>query len=185
MTTHYIAKFDGVTFTRSTAGRAYTDMVITVYNIAEERRATETRARANFRRDLPYTMEVAAGMHPSHPIPASGFHPSHGMLNPDGTRSEKYAAYVAERAAYDADYIARSKAWIAVGEEGHVAKALADFDARRAKATNNSSDGKSFYCDCGWCGRPDLAEKLAARYSNSMILPTEVVASRPKKAKRS
>lgn len=185
MTIHYIAKHDGVVFNRSTASRTYTHMVIQIVNLAEERRAVEQRARSNYRRNLPYYKEVVAGKYPAVIAPPSEFHSSYGMINPNGTPSEKYAAYVAEREHSAIQQKERAHGWLALGENGHTDAVLADFDARLAKATNKSSDGKSRYLDCGWCGRPDLAEKLAARTHNSEILRVEVVASRPKKGKKS
>lgn len=60
--------------------------------------------------------------------------------------------------------IRKAMDWVALGEQGHVDAYLADFDKRHA--------GKPdlYYWNAGWCGRHDLALKLASKYAGSIVL---------------
>lgn len=165
MTTHYMTTLDNVTFTRTTANRTYTHMVVGKTNIAQARVNAEKSARTYWETSLSYMQERAEGKHPAHITPVSGFHESYGMADP-----VKYAAYVAECDKQSAKRVVDALAWLAIGEEGLVAQYLADFDARRAKSTNISADGQDFLWDAGWCGRLDLAHKLAAKTPRAVVL---------------
>lgn len=183
MTNHYIAKHDGVTFTRSSANRVYAYMVVAVYNIAEERADTRNAAVTYWLRNRGYMQESADGKHPEHLSTPGEFHPSYGMDDP-----VKYAAYRVGVEKRSAERVASAKAWLAAGEAGLVAEYLERFDANLAEAHNISSDGKSFYNSAGWCGRLDLAEKLAGTVSKRarvVILEAVKVAAKPKNGKRS
>lgn len=161
MTTHYIATYDGCTFKRSTANRTYTQMVIVRNDIAQCRIEMEKAARNTFARDFDWYTQMARG----------------------------YWVYNGKNTPFSAEEIAEGKALVAGGVEKYVESRLADFDATMRKIPNKSSDGKSYYSDAGWCGRYDLAHKLAARYTGGprtrasahpIILNVEVSAKAPK-----
>lgn len=180
MTTFYTATTpEGHVFKRSTANRTYTHMVVAVYSVRSQRAACEANTREDYRRSVKYYREMAAGQHPAHPTPVDGFHPSHGMADP-----VKYAAYVAECDARSAKNVTDAHAWLALDVEARVVAALAAFDAGRAADTYKNADGTLFYRDAGWCGRPDLAQKLAATTMKTahdcMILEAVEVTKRPK-----
>lgn len=157
----------GATFTRTTANRSYSHMVVAIYRVASERARAEQAARDTWKMNLKYTQECAAGGHRAQVIEASGFHPDHGYSDP-----VKYAAYVARQHGLDVEQKAHALAKLAHGVEGAVADRLAQFDAAIATSRYNSADGTEFYRDAGWCGRLDLAEKLAATVSNPWIMDT-------------
>lgn len=182
--THYTTQLDGVTFTRSTASRAYTHMVVGKYSIAEGRVQAEEGARQNWKTSRAYNECIAGGKQAVLVIAAADFHSSYGMLDANSRPTDKYLAYVAEREADQATYVAIAKAWLALGEEGHVAQRLARFDADQAKATNKSSDGLYNLCDMGWCSRLDLAQKLAATCKTSTFILEAVEVAKPVKTKK-
>lgn len=159
--TNYTATFDGVTFKRSTTSRVYTHMVVGKYSIAQERAAAEKSTRRYFKENRSYSQSMVDGTQKAHVLLASEFHESHGMSD-----SAKYAAYVAQQESDHAGYVERAREWLALGEEGHVAERLAEFDKDR---NNVSSDGLYFICDMGWCGRLDLAEKLAGAKESGAV----------------
>jgi hypothetical protein len=167
MTTHYIATIDGCTFKRSTAGRTYTHMVVVESNIVLQRKEVAERAAKEFADNLDWFNQQARGW---------WFY--------DGNRTQ-----APEKILFSAEEIADGKAKIAAGVEGFVANKLANFDAAIAKHSRKSSDGKSTYGDAGWCGRADLAQKLAAKYTTGQfahitdrvhILPAVKVEKAPK-----
>lgn len=139
----------GFTFTRTSATRRYTHVVLTQHSMAADRRDAEASARRCWTTNLGYHQERAGGVH---------------------RLAEKYPAqYTPEAIAAD---VAESQAWLAKGVEGHVAEAMARFDARRVD-WQTLDDGDTYFCAAGWCGREDLARKLAAA-QGGFIVPAVV-----------
>ena len=177
MTTHYEAKLDGVTFTRSTKTRTYTHMVVGKYSIANSRAQAEKQVRQYWKTNLKYYQDCAAGKHPQVPGSPKDWHVGYGMLDDAGNTMAKWDAYVAECKSQSEERQQAAALWVSKGVEGHVADRLADFDAHIKQANNISSDRLYTLCDMGWCGRPDLAKKLAAKYGavETFILDAVVV----------
>lgn len=168
MTNHYMAQIDGVTVTRSTAGRAYTHVVVGYVDVAQARVKCEGEARKSYASHIRTNTKYAAGQ--THYLDWSTDVKMLTMFTSD-LSAEARAAKIAERKA---EYLGQHEAAVAAsqavlaadkGEEVWVAKALAEFDTRRANATNNSTDGRYFICDLGWASRLDLAEKNAATHA--------------------
>lgn len=157
----------GATFTRTTVSRSYSHMVVAVHSVASERRGAEQSTRDYFKRNHKYYEEIVRGGHKEQPIPPSGFHPTRGMTDP-----ANYAAYVARIDANNAQRVIDSTEWLAKGVEGMVAEALAKFDANLATSKYLSADRTERYYDAGWCGRLDLAEKLASTVGRPWIMDT-------------
>jgi len=182
---HYIAVHYGHMFTRSTANRVYTHCIVRMYSVVQARIEAERIARAYCKSNLKYSQEVAAGKWPSRLIEPTQFHPSSGMLNEDGTPSEKYEAYVTEHKTRDAQRMAENATWLAKGEEGLVAERLASHDAWMAEAPK-SANGVYYYVGGDeWCGRPDLAAVALARHAKrgvkAFAVPAQIVDKKPKK----
>lgn len=184
MTTHYTAQLDNVTFTRSTQNRTYTHCVAYRKDIALERAQAERNANERWDTNLQYHQDLVSGKSPAHITPATGFHASYGAADAQGNPTVKYAEYVAKQNLRHAETVARAQAELDRGRIATVLSDLAVFDARVATSSIVSSDGKDFIYEAGWCGRPDLAQKLAAQYSRAVILDAVVVA-KPAKASKS
>ena len=70
--------------------------------------------------------------------------------------------------------IAAAQVKLDMGEAGHADEALARFDARQAaKPTKTLADGRTYFVCAGWCGREDLARKLASS-AGGFIVPAVV-----------
>lgn len=161
MTTKYTTTLDGVVFTRSTANRKYTHMVVGFTNIAASRKECDTYAR-----NLDYHQKVAAGtLNYNLPSAASHFHADYGMLDANGQTTQKYADYVADCKLQEQKAKEDAQAHLDLGVDEYAAQALARFEERVNSAPNISSCGKFFLCDCGWSGSYELAAKNAAKVS--------------------
>lgn len=152
-TRKHSATFDGCTFTRGSQSRIYTHAVLIRYSTAEERVKCEADARRSFHTNLDYHQQYAAG--------------TSEFLRRNSWETE---AQHLERTTKN---VAEARAWLALGVEGHVAAALARFDANIVKHPYPTSDGAGFYSCAGWCGRLDLAQKLASS-CNGIIVTAEV-----------
>lgn len=138
--------YEGFTFKRTSQNRVYTHTVISRRSRAADRAQTERSAREMWKLDLAHYAELAGGVH---------------------KLSQKYPAqYTPERIAKD---VAKAKAWVEKGEQGHVDEHLA-FLADRVAKLQTAADGDTYYRNEGWCSRADLAQKLAARTPNAIIL---------------
>jgi hypothetical protein len=165
MTTKYTT-LDGVVFTRSTANRKYTYMVVGFTNIAASRKAAVEGARDTYARNLDCYQKVAAGtLNYNLPSAASHFHADYGMLDANGQTTQKYADYVAECKLQEQKAKEDAQAHLDLGVDEYAAQALARFEERVNSAPNISSCGKFFLCDCGWSGSYELAAKNAAKVS--------------------
>lgn len=143
--TAYTAEHQGFTFTRK-SHRTYTHAVLVQQSKAADREACEREARRYWHVNLSYQLECAAGKNPT----AKRF--------PD--------QYPPER--LEADRV-DAQAWLDKGENGHVADALARHDAR-AVEVKTMADGDTYFSCAGWCGRLDLAGKLAGQHAGSVIV---------------
>lgn len=144
--TTYTATHRGFSFTRKTL-RTYTHAVLVPVSKAKRRDDAKQAARRNWNVNLAYQQAVAAGDHP---------------------QAKRFPAnYPPERLAADA---LEAQAWIAKGEAGHVAETLARFD-RRAADWDLDTDGDTIWTLSGFCGREDLARKLAAKDLGAVVVP--------------
>lgn len=146
--TKYTATHEGFTFKRSSA-RTYTNMVIYLGSVSQDRKDCELGRRSYWKINQRYYRDLANGINRLWDKYPEQFTP------------EKIAEEIAD-----------AKAWLEKGEEGHVADALARFEERLSKADPKRlrADGDTYWIDAGWCGRPDLAQKLAAKHPTAVIL---------------
>lgn len=135
---------EGFTFTRNSANRKYTHAVLLRGSRAADRIECERGTREAYQMNLPYYSALANGVN---------------------DLWKKYPEqYPAEVIAAD---IARAKAWVELGEGGHVAAALASFDRSSHTLAN---DGDTYYSAAGWCGNLNLAAKLAGSNPRAIIV---------------
>lgn len=151
MTNKYLATGpNGETFTRTSKSRAYTHTVVG--------RVSLEGARASARRQVANDVKS----YNEHVIWArDGYTPAAWMNKPDYKADSGFAT-IADR--HRAEGKASSQAWLAGKAdtaEGYAAdKLAATLAAIDAKAAEGFYD--RFTVNFGWCGRPDLAAKLAA-----------------------
>lgn len=148
--TAYSATHQGFTFTRN-SHRTYTHVVLVQQSKAEDRVSCERTARGAYHANLRYHTACAEGRNPT----AARF--------PD--------TYTPER--IEADRI-ESQAWLDLGEQGHVDAALARLSDYTA-TQQTLDDGDTYFTCAGWCGRLDLAGKLAGKHSGAVIVPAVVL----------
>lgn len=167
--THAATSF---TFKRNSANRTYTHTVLVFTNIAAERAAAEKDAADCFDSNVSYYTAVVNGTDDH----AAGKYDADYATQPDDFSmypgNPTYTAGKA-RASHDeraAERVQGAKKWLALGRDGYVAERLARFDASLAASKNISKDGKDFVRNAGWCGRADLAGKLAAKYARAVIV---------------
>lgn len=142
--TKYIAHHDGRRFERN-SHRTYTHCVIEQGFLHEDRERAADAARYDWKTNRGYHLAKAEDR-----CPIVAKYPDH---------------YPPERIAKDK---ANAIEWLAKGKAGLVAEALARFDARNAGKPDE-------YWGCiGWCGRLDLARKLAATGPRTKILEATV-----------
>lgn len=168
MTNHYMAQIDGVTVTRSTAGRAYTHVVVGYVDIAQARVTCEKKAREDYASHIRSTTKEANGQ--THYLTWSTDVKMLTMFTSDMSAEDRAAKIAERKAEYLAEHATQVQNAIDIlaadkGEAVWVADMLAAFDKRRAEATNNTTDGKFYVCDLGWASRLDLAEKNAATHA--------------------
>lgn len=143
--TSYTAEHQGFTFARK-SHRTYTHVVLVQESKAADRERCERHAHSAFQQNVAYYTELASGVN---------------------KLAAKYPdQYTPERIAADTE---DAKAWLAKGEAGHVADALARHDAR-AVEVKTLPDGDTYFTCAGWCGRLDLAGKLAGKHAGSVIV---------------
>lgn len=144
--TKHIAVWEGQTFTRTSQSRTYSHMVAMKEVRSDARAHSEKIARSSWRLNLSYLTQTAEGTAPSYAYMA------------------RYMATPEEFAAAKAERMEEAKAELAAGEEGAVARSLAEFDARWPASEAYR------YGDLGWASRRDLAEKnlagLRSRYGH-------------------
>lgn len=153
---------NGTVHTRST-DRTYTHTVVAQLNRAELMERALSKAWAKSDGDnYDYAVECAAGTHRhvTHVTDRAGYHVSY--------TDEQVAGFQEAQRAENAKRIASAKLIVAISREEHIA-------AEQAKrvASVEATDFEAFH-NLGWCGRRDLAVKLAAKtgeyYRNIMIL---------------
>jgi hypothetical protein len=151
MKTKHTATYQGHTWDRVSESRKYTHMVVVVESIAAQRAKVEKDARRVYEASLGYYTQMAAG----------------------GTYHGTFANGAAwSRPITDTERdAARHK--IEAGVEGAVADALRTFDQRMQGAWK-TEDGLSTVYSAGWCSRPDLAVKLAAKTLGGVIVEAGV-----------
>lgn len=151
MANRHSATHQGFTFTRTSANRTYSHAVLVQEDLAEDRKRAERNGREYFRINASYWRELAGGVHES---------------------AQRFPGqYTPERIATD---IAEAQAKLDMGEAGHADASLARFDARQAaKPTKTLADGRTYFTCAGWCGREDLARKLASS-AGGFIVPAVV-----------
>lgn len=127
----------GKVYTRTTA-RTYTHMVLRRVDIPAARREREANARHMHKVNSNHYGKLAQGVHELAAKYPSQFSP------------ERIAKEVAE-----------AQEWMAMGVEGHVAAALAKFDALPHHVEALAAGRDFYYYDNGWCGSLALAQKKA------------------------
>lgn len=141
---YFATDADGNVHTRSSA-RGYTHTVVAKYSLegllAESRKHTKSYREHNIADHAYHTREAVS---PKYSTPYRGETPEQ----------------LARRIQFDKDKAAR---WLA--ENGTDAEAYADRMEAASIAQCYSRAAKPFR-NVGWCGRLDLAEKLAAQYRN-------------------
>ena len=144
--TTYTATHNGRSFTRK-SHRTYTHAVLVPVSKAARREEAASDARRVWKTNLAWQQSTVDGTNP------------HFAKYP-----EQYTPELLEKERQDA------AAWLANGEDGMVADALARFDARAAE-WELDADGDTLWLLSGFCGREDLARKLAAKDPGAIIVP--------------
>src|SRR5690606_28668068 len=98
-----------------------------------------------------YNVQLAAGTHPHVQPRNHAWHPSYS--------AEWIANYQKDEAEQNAKRIAEAKALTSVSRDQYIANLL----AKRIAAVEAADYVK--FTNLGWCGRRDLADKLAAKSS--------------------
>lgn len=153
----HTATHEGFTFTRNSAGRAYTHVVLVRGSAAADRARAEAEARRYWSRNLEHRQETAAG--------TSEYVTGYSWMSAEA-RAKLAATEGVERQA-------QAVAELEAGEEGMVAAWLARHDRQQA-GRKLAADGDTYYASAGWCGRPDLAAKLAASSGGFSVACTMV-----------
>lgn len=144
--------FDGATFKRTSANRIYSHAVIVTTLIADRMADAEQGGRADYKMNFKFYAQLADG--------TSEFLARNGNQFPRGK---------------DDDRIQEAQAWLDRGEQGEIdrhVRAEQDYIAKAPK----TADGLSVITCAGWCGRYDLAQKLAGsvKHGTPHIVETEV-----------
>lgn len=145
----YSVEHQGFTFTRN-SHRTYTHAVLVQGSVAADRERCERDARWTWHANLSYHLDRAACRNPL------------AAKYPD--------QYTPER--IEADRV-ESQEHLDEGEAGYVARQLKRFDGYAADR-KTMADGDTYFTCAGWCGRLDLAGKLAGKHVGAVIV--EVVA---------
>lgn len=141
----HTASYRGLTFRRTSMTRTYTHVVLAPGSLSGDRATAEKWARERWNQNLAYYTELAGGDHK--------------------LSREFPALYTPERIADD---IKKALEWVAQGEDGHVADAMAFFDARRRKT--GTIDGDVYYAVVRWSSRRDLAETEARKHPGAVVV---------------
>lgn len=158
MPNHYHATHDGFTFTRSSQNRTYTHVVITRVDHAQSIADAVRRAGDDWDLNLDYWTSVANG--------TDGHADHYAKTNPQ---------YAQERQQDAREQLARGRDAYIEEARQRSAKRLASCDPF----------GRGYHWgDIGWCGRPDLAVKLAngKQWLGGERKILEAVAGKPPKA---
>ncbi|SCX31105.1 hypothetical protein DSM25558_5121 [Agrobacterium sp. DSM 25558] len=159
-TAYFAIDPNGKTHTRNTE-RSYSHTVVYRQDKAEKLAfAMHKDWHKTDGRNYDYDALCAAGTHAhvTTVTPASGFHASY--------TAEQIAARQEAQREENADRIAKAKASIGTMTR---AEFIADQQARRVASAEKAD--YTTYFNAGWCGRLDLAQKLAAKFAGSTILP--------------
>ena len=146
-TTKHIATIDGQTFTRNSKSRVYTHCVVAKPSIE----CALARAQS----------KAARGLH------RSNYRWYQKAITSEGRLHEQYEYLTDEKYAEQCEYnLARAVEALAgaQSEDEYVSREVSKELERIA-----AQDAKGFYDtwdECGWCGRFDLAQKLAATKRN-------------------
>ena len=146
--TAYTAEHQGFTFTRK-SHRTYTHAVLVAGSLDADRARCERDARRNWHTNVAYHQALADG--------TSTF-----LARKSWETEDQHSARVAKEQA-------DSSAWLEGGEAGLVERLLAQHDARAAKV-RTLDDGDTYFTCAGWCGRLDLAGKLAGSRTGAVIV---------------
>lgn len=154
---HYRADHLGFEFFRSSVSRTYTHAVVVAGSYAADRADCERGARYTWKLNLAYHQAFADG--------SSEFLQRKTWEKDDAAYAERIAKETADGQAH-----------VALGLDGFVAQQLAAFDARAAARSNRSAnnDGDTYFWCAGWCGRADLAQKLAAKQGGVVLVAVPV-----------
>lgn len=152
---HYVAEYDGHTFTRTIAREYYTYVLLAIYKIAEARKECEARRRKEYQQSLNYMKHCAEGGHAAQPLSEERFTAARARF-----KNMTYAQYQRECQEKNNAMIADAHAWLAKSESAHVAEALKSFD-EECRTDIVSSDGKLRYRVILWCRQLKLAENQA------------------------
>jgi hypothetical protein len=140
--TKFTAIHDGHAFKRSSQNRIYTHTVIVGVNISVARDEAKLSASASYEMNLKWHQSWL-----------------------DGTCEYLVKASYDTQERHDADvkqHIETATRVVNGGLEGAIAESLARFDNEMSNSLI-STDGTMFYYNAGWCGREDLAIKLASQ----------------------
>jgi hypothetical protein len=159
-TSYFATDANGNIHTRN-SDRVYTHTVVYRNSKSKQLEAAKSaECRKMDGRNYDYAVECAAGTHQhvTTITPASGFH-----------------------ASYTAEYIADRQEAQRAENEIRIARAKADIgtmtrveyqDAKEAnRVAKVEATDFTIWHNAGWCGRLDLAQKLAAKYNDFEILP--------------
>lgn len=144
----HTATIEGFTFKRTSVSRIYTHAIISVYDVAAQRKEVEAGVRYMWKVNLDYVTQMATG----------GIYV--GTFN-DGSTYTK--VITAERQA-------SAQAELAKGLDGAIAERLAKFDAEPRLM---AADGVTAYSHASWTSRLDLA--LKARKGLDIVVAATVV----------
>lgn len=126
---------DGQVFTRNSAGRTYRYAVLSPISLAADLARAEAGARWDWGANQEHHQACAE------------------------RRYEGVARYPEQYPPEKVDAMAaRALAWLALGLDGHIAQALEKAEARWREAF---PERDAAWACAGWCGRLDLAQKLA------------------------
>lgn len=154
---------NGTTHTRTSDARTYTHTV--VYQRSKAEALTSAKSGAEYDgRNYDYDVAKANGTHPhvNYVAAASAYHSSYSAEHiakaQENQRNENARLIAAATAIVEA--FPTKEAYVAA----MVAGRIADVEATDFTIWHN----------LGWCGRPDLAAKLAAKTPGAVILKAEV-----------
>jgi hypothetical protein len=141
---------NGVEHVRTSDRRNYSHTVVAQYNKADHmNRAVDPNWAKTDGSNWDYHAKIANG---NDPYPSKCYLGNH----PDKYSAEQIAEEVVTVAATNAKRVEDAKTFVSITREEHIAKMLADrIAAVEAKDYNG-------WHNLGWCGRRDLADKLAS-----------------------
>lgn len=144
MPNKYTATHEGFTFKRTSQNRTYTHAVLVRCSLRADIEREIQRARKTYAQDLDFYRDIATGAREAS---------SHYEGDPAASRES-------------------AQAWIDAGPDGLAAKYV-DHLTRSRAGRQLAADGDTYYAYIGWCGRLDLAEKLARTRPGSIIVEAQ------------